>query len=243
MKGFNAIVTGASRGIGRAAAIRLAQEGCNVLINSSSSLNDLMRVRSEILGYNVKCEIFSGDIGRSDISAELIDHAHKALGDINILINNAGISRVGLLQDMTFEDFDRIMKSNLYSVFNMCKGVIPDMVSNKQGKIINISSVWGLCGASCEVAYSATKGGINAFTKALGKELAPSNIQVNAIACGIVDTAMNSCFSPEDIEDLCSEIPVGRMASCDEVSDMIIQLLNSPAYLNGEVIKMDGGWT
>ena len=139
-------------------------------------------------------------------------------------------------------DWNTLLNTNVTSVFNLSKLVIPDMLAKRSGHIINISSVWGLCGASCEVAYSTTKGAINAFTKALGKELAPSNIQVNAIACGAVDTSMNSCFSKEDLDDLCNEIPIGRMATPDEVAQLVSHIIEAPSYLTGEVIKMDGGW-
>lgn len=238
----NAIVTGASRGIGRSIALALADEGYNLLINCSKSEEELRQVQSEILAKSVKCEIFMGNAGNPDTALCMFNHALTSLGDIHLLVNNAGISKVGLLQDMSFEDWNTILNTNVSSIFNMCKCVIPGMVSKQQGKIVNISSVWGLCGASCEAAYSATKGAVNALTKALGKELAPSNIQVNAIACGAVDTSMNACFSKEDLIALSDEIPAGRMAQPDEVAQMVIQIINSPAYLNGEVIKMDGGW-
>lgn len=242
MNGKNAIVTGASRGIGRATALTLAQKGYNILANSSKSIDELNSLKEEILSLGVNCEVFVGDIGVHSTAVEMIDHMHNTLGDVDVLINNAGISYVGLLQDMSFDEWDHIIRTNVTSVFNLSKLAIPDMISKKSGHIINISSVWGLCGASCEVAYSASKGAINSFTKALGKELAPSGIRVNAIACGAVDTTMNSCFSKEDLESLCDEIPAGRMASPQEVAELVAHLLDAPSYLTGEVIKMDGGW-
>lgn len=242
MSNKNALVTGASRGIGRSIALALADAGYNLLINCSKSEEQLLKVQREILSKSVKCEIFIGNAGNPDTAIAMFSHAKETLGDIHLLINNAGISKVGLLQDMSFEDWNTIFNTNVSSIFNMCKCVIPEMVTRQQGKIINISSVWGLCGASCEAAYSATKGAVNSLTKALGKELAPSNIQVNAIACGAVDTSMNACFSEEDLNALSEEIPAGRMAQPDEIAQMVIQIINSPSYLNGEVIKMDGGW-
>lgn len=238
----NAIVTGASRGIGRAIALQLADQGYNLLINSSRSEQDLTQVQNEILEKGVQCITFLGNVGNHQVATELYATALKHFGSIQVLINNAGISKVGLLQDMTFEEWDEIVNVNLTSVFNLSKLVTPDMVRAQYGKIINISSVWGLCGASCEVAYSSTKGAINAFTKALGKELAPSNVSVLAIACGAVDTAMNHCFSEEDRIALCEEIPAGRMATPEEVAEITLHLINSPTYLTGEVIKLDGGW-
>lgn len=242
MNNKNVIVTGSSRGIGRAIALELARNGYNILINSSKSQDELTQVKNEILAYGVKCEEFTGDIGDHNTALKLLSYAHATLGTIDILINNAGISKIGLLQDMNIEEWDTIMRTNVTSAFNLSKLVIPDMLTKKSGHIINISSVWGLCGASCEVAYSTTKGAINAFTKALGKELAPSGIRVNAIACGAVDTSMNSCFSGEDLDDLCNEIPAGRMATPDEVAGMVRHIIDAPSYLTGAVIKMDGGW-
>lgn len=242
MNNKNVIITGASRGIGRATALLLASKGYNLVLNSSKSTEALLDVRREISRYPVQCEIYTGNVGDYTQAENLYKHARKTLGTIDVLINNAGISYIGLLQDMSTEEWNNIINTNLTSVFHMSKLVIPDMVKEKSGAIINISSVWGVCGASCEAAYSASKGGINALTKALGKELAPSNVHVNAIACGAVDTAMNSCFTAEEHAALCAEIPAGRMASPSEVSQMILWLITAPDYLTGEVIKMDGGW-
>lgn len=243
MEKKTAIITGASRGIGRAIAHTLARNGYNILINCSRSHKELETVKEELESlYSVKCVTYVGNVGNPVCAEELFKIAQSELGNISVLINNAGISHIGLLQDMTYEEWNNILSVNLTSVFNMCKLVIPDMVSMRTGKIINISSVWGLCGASCEAAYSATKGAINSFTMALGKELAPSNISVNAIACGAVDTSMNACFSAEEQKELCEQIPAGRMASPDEIATLVLTLINSPSYLTGEVIKMDGGW-
>lgn len=239
----NAIITGSSRGIGRATALLFARNGYNLLINCCHSHEELMKTCEEIRSeYAVKCIPFLGNAGDSACASELFSLAKKELGDIHLLINNAGVSHIGLLQDMTDEEWNRLLNTNLTSVFNMCRLVIPDMLSRKQGKIINISSVWGICGASCEAAYSATKGAVNALTRALGKELAPSGIQVNAIAFGAIHTSMNNCFSQNELDQLASEIPAGRMAEPEEAAEFILQLANSPSYLTGEVIKMDGGW-
>lgn len=244
MKYKNAIITGASRGIGRSIATLLAANGYNVVINNSKSENELLAVYEEIKKYPIKCGCYTGSLSNPDNALKLLETAHNVFEDepVSILVNNAGIAHVGLLQDMSFDEWNNIVNVNLSSVFYMSKLVIPDMLKESEGKIINISSVWGLCGASCETAYSATKGGINSFTKALGKELAPSNIQVNAIACGAVDTAMNSCFTKEDLDNLCDDIPAGRMAKPDEIAEFTLQLINAPTYLTCEVIKMDGGW-
>ena len=165
----------------------------------------------------------------------------KTFGAIDVLVNNAGISYVGLLQDMSSENWDRIVRTNLTSVFNCCKLAIPMMLAGGGGKIINISSVWGVAGASCEVAYSATKGGINAFTKALAKELAPSNIQVNAVACGAIDTEMNQWLEEDELLRLVDEIPAGRLGRAEEVADFVYHLGYKGSYLTGQIIRLDGG--
>ena len=172
----------------------------------------------------------------------MISETLKTFGQLDVLVNNAGISYIGLLTDMNTEDWTRIVTTNLTSVFLTCRSAVPSMISRKQGKIINISSVWGNVGAACEVAYSATKGGINSFTRALGKELAPSNIQVNAIACGVIDTDMNRCFSEEDRESLINEIPAGRMGTAGEVAELVLSLCQGNHYLNGQILTLDGGW-
>jgi len=161
---------------------------------------------------------------------------------LDILINNAGISYIGLFTEMTPDDWRKVIDTNLTSVFNCCRLASPSMIARKSGKIINISSVWGSVGASCEVAYSASKGGINAFTKALAKELAPSNIQVNAVACGVIDTEMNRCFTEEDKQALIEEIPANRMGRSDEVAELVYQLTTGNEYLTGQIIHLDGGW-
>ena len=163
-------------------------------------------------------------------------------GQIDVLIHNAGISHIGLLSDMTLEEWWRVIDTNLNSCFYLSHELIPQMVHRKEGKLLFVSSVWGNVGASMEVAYSASKGGINSFTRALAKELAPSNIQVNAVAFGVIDTQMNQCFSEEERRALKEEIPADRMGTCAEAAEMISQVLHSPAYLTGQVITMDGGW-
>jgi 3-oxoacyl-[acyl-carrier protein] reductase len=159
-----------------------------------------------------------------------------------VLINNAGMSHIGLLSDMSIDEWNRILSVNLTSVFSTCKCVIPSMVARQHGKILNISSVWGETGASCEAAYSACKGGMNALTRALGKELAPSNIQVNAISCGVIDTRMNSCFTPEERNALMDEIPASRFGTPEEVAELALALVTGNDYLNGQIIRLDGGW-
>ncbi len=236
------LVTGASRGIGKAIAVKFAKKGYNVVINCAHREQELAQAQKEIESYQVSCTSFLGDMGDPGTCEKLFQLIRKQYGTLDVLVNNAGISYIGLLQDMSSADWERIVRTNLTSVFNCCKLAIPMMVSAKQGKIINISSVWGSVGASCEVAYSATKGGINAFTKALAKELAPSNIQVNAVACGAIDTEMNRWMEEDDLIHLVDSIPTGRLGRAEEVADLVYHLGYKNAYLTGQVIGLDGGW-
>ena len=236
------VITGASRGIGKETALRFAKEHWNVVINSSKSIEALNEVKDEILSYGADCLAMAGDVRDSGFVHELIARSLERFSGIDVLVNNAGISYVGLLSDMSVEEWNRILNTNLSSVFYGCKEVIPSMVSQKSGKIINVSSVWGEVGASCEVAYSATKGGIISLTKALAKELAPSNIQVNAVSFGAIDTSMNACFSKEELEELANEIPAGRLGSSEEAGDFIYQIATMNSYVTGQVFRMDGAW-
>lgn len=199
-------------------------------------------MEKEIKALGAPCLAVCADVGKKEDCIRLFEEISKTFGSVDILVNNAGISRVGLLQDMGFEEWNNLIAANLSSVFHCCKLSIPSMIQKQAGHIINISSVWGVCGASCEAAYSASKGGVNALTKALAKELAPSRIQVNAIACGAIDTDMNHFLSEEEASALLEEVPAGRMGTPDEVARMVLSLTESPAYLTGQVIKFDGGW-
>lgn len=237
-----AVITGASRGIGKACAIELANDFDAIVINAKHDSEKLRETIEEIKKSNTLCYSYVGDIGDYDFVKEMVEDLKQKDLSVDLLVNNAGISYVGLLTDMSISDWNTIIQTNLTSVFNCCNLILPQMIQNKNGRIINISSMWGLAGASCEVAYSATKGGINAFTMALAKEVAPSNIAVNAIACGTIDTDMNACFSKEDLEILENDIPIGRMGTCKEVAKMVSNLYNSPVYLTGEIIKFDGGY-
>lgn len=236
------LVTGASRGIGKAIAIKYAKKGYNVVVNCIHRREQLLQTKAEIENYQVRCLAYVGDIGEFSKCQELFEQTKKQFGGLDVLINNAGIAYIGLFQDMKPEDWDRVVSTNLTSVFNCCKLAIPMMMEKKQGKIVNISSVWGVAGASCEVAYSATKGGVNALTKALAKELAPSNIQVNAIACGAIDTEMNQFLSEEELIGLVDGIPAGRLGRAEEVADLAYHLGYKESYLTGQIIGLDGGW-
>lgn len=236
------LITGASRGIGKAIAVKFAKKGYDVIINCAHREQELLQTQKEIESYQVSCSAFLGDMGDFSVCEDLFQMIRKQYGGLDVLVNNAGISYIGLLQDMSTTDWDRILTTNLTSVFHCCKLAIPYMLEKKQGKIINISSVWGNAGASCEVAYSATKGGINAFTKALAKELAPSNIQVNAVACGAIDTEMNRWMEEDELIALVESIPTGRLGKAEEVADLVYHLGYKNSYLTGQIIGLDGGW-
>lgn len=242
MKNPIALITGASRGIGREIALKLALHGYDCIITCCHRKDELHSVYEEIVSLGVTCIPFVGDMGCWDDCCQLFDEITARFGRLDVLVNNAGISHIGLLQDMSPEEWNRILQTNLSSCFYSSKLAIPLMLKEKAGNILNISSVWGNVGASCEAAYSATKGGINALTKALAKELAPSGIRVNAIACGVIDTEMNHCFSDEERDALQDEIPMGRFGTPAEVGDFAYAVICQAPYLTGQVITYDGGW-
>lgn len=234
-----AFITGASRGIGKAIAEEFAKAGFDLYIScisSEAAITSFAKKLEET--YGISCTPLIGDIS----NPQTVRDFFSDINDIDVLVNNAGISYIGLLTDMSDEQWQEIIATNLNSAFYCAKAAIPFMLQKKSGKIINISSVWGERGASMEVAYSTTKGGINSFTKALAKELAPSNIQVNAIACGLIDTDMNSHFSEEEMEAIVNEIPADRIGKPAEVAHLALQLTDGNNYLTGQIIGLDGGW-
>ena len=234
------LITGASRGIGRSIAASFAKEGYDLILTCREKTDLLNELSSELLSkYKVKVNAKAVDVADYEAVKALYDEC----GDVDILINNAGIAWMGLLTDMERDDWEKVLGTNLGGIFNTCKFFVPGMVRKKKGSVINISSVWGYVGASCEVAYSASKGGVNSFTKALAKELAPSGVRVNAIACGVIDTDMNrDHLSDEELKDLEDEIPMGRMGDTSEVAEMVLSVAKGPEYLTGQIITIDGGW-
>lgn len=234
-----ALITGASRGIGRAAAECFGKHGYNLILTCHRSLPELEALSKALeADCQISCLPVQADMG----SEEDVERLFARITDLDILVNNAGMAHFGLLSQMTSAQWHRIMAVNLDSCFYTCRAAIPLMLKNHRGRIINVSSVWGAQGASFETAYSASKGGMNAFTRALAKELAPSNIQVNAIACGVIDTAMNACLSPEEIDNLRAEIPADRLGTAEEAADLIFRIAHAPAYMTGQIITIDGGW-
>lgn len=240
IKNKTALITGASRGIGRAIAEALAEEGYHLYLtcrHSETELTQLSCLLSET--FHIQCTPILADMG----NPQDVEQVFSQIDELTVLVNNAGVSHVGLLHEMSTEQWQSLMNVNLNALFYTCRLAIPLMLKRHSGKILNISSVWGNVGASMEVAYSASKGGVNALTKALAKELAPSGIQVNAIACGLIDTDMNRGFSREDLEQIQSEIPADRIGQPEEVARLVLSLLNAPDYLTGQIVTMDGGWT
>ena len=236
------LITGASRGVGRALALACARSGrySKIILNGRSdaaALEETSRLVSS--AGDLLCVPSLGDAG--DLA--YVESLRRRFGPVDVLVNNAAVSWVGLLTDMRPDEWDGLIRTNLTSLYNTCHTYVPDMVSAHSGKILNISSVWGLSGASCEVAYSASKGAVNAFTRALARELAPSRIQVNALALGIVDTRMNARLSEKETAEIVSQIPAGYILSPEEAAQAALRLLEMPAYFNGEVVRMDGCWT
>lgn len=237
------LVTGASRGIGRSTALFFAENGYHVFLNCCRSADELEKVKAEIDSAGMgSCEIVMGDVGNPDDVRGMFEQIGKTCGRLDVLVNNAGISHIGLLSEMSDGEWERIIQTNLSSVFYCCRAAIPGMVAEKRGRIINVSSMWGISGASCEAAYSASKAGVCGLTRALAKELAPSNIQVNAIACGVIDTVMNGQLDEEERQALEYDIPAGRFGTPQEIARIIWDMANAPEYMTGQVIGVDGGY-
>lgn len=234
-----ALITGASGAIGQAIATKLAEDGYELFLTCKSRKEQLNAFAATIRdSYKVACTTFAGDLSDPGVCRSLFD----AIDDLDVLVNNAGISHVGLLSEMTSEQWEEIVGINLSAPLYLSQLAIPKFLRKKDGCIINISSVWGEVGASTECAYSATKGGLNALTKALAKELAPSNIRVNAISCGLIDTPMNAQLSAQEMQDLIDQIPANRAGTPEDVAELVLQLVQSTSYLTGQVIRLDGAW-
>lgn len=243
LSGKVALITGASRGIGRAIAIEFAKQGASVIINYSTDSEGAKKTLEEVKKVNGYGIIIKGDISSFHKCEIIVEEAMKVMGKLDILINNAGISKIGLFIDCSEEEIKEIVNTNLLGAVYLTKHVLKYMLSRKQGNIINISSMWGQVGASCEVLYSTTKGGLNLFTKALAKEVAPSNIRVNCIAPGVIDTKMNSFLGEEEKKSLEKEIPLGRFGDPSEVGKLAVFLCSEDStYITGQIIRADGGF-
>lgn len=238
-----ALITGSSCGIGRSCALKFAREGYFTVINYLTSEKEALSLKSEIEAFSGNCLCIKADVSDEAQVLEMFDKIDAKTGGVDILVNNAGISSIGMLCDTEVLEYNRIFDTNMKSVYLCTKLAQKNMVAKKWGRIINISSVWGVCGASCESVYSASKAAVIGFTKAMAKELAPSKICVNAIAPGVIDTKMNASFSEDEKAALALEIPCGRFGLPDEVADLAYFLSSdNAAYITGQTIGIDGGF-
>ena len=235
------IITGASRGIGREIAKRLSMKRLTVIANYNKSEKEAEELKKELEEKGFIIDIVKADVSKREDAKKLVKFALDKYGRIDILINNAGISEYKLFTDETDEDWDKIINTNLYSVFAMSQEVIPNMIHNKKGLIINMSSAWGVVGGSLEAIYSVSKAGVDGLTKALAKELGPSNIRVNSIAPGMIYTKMNSKFTEEELEVIKEEIPLGKIGDTTDVAKCVEWLIEDK-YTTGQVISINGGW-
>ena len=237
------LVTGGSGGIGGAIAERFASVGMNVIIHYMTSHEAANDVARRCMALGAKVMTVTADIRDRSQIVRMAERLESSGMMPDILVNNAGKAHYGMLADLTEEEWDDIMAVNLKGSFLCSQIFMPNMVSGRYGRIINVSSVWGISGASCEVAYSASKGGVNAFTKALAKELAPSGVTVNAVAPGAVNTSMLSNLQEDELRMLEDEIPAGRLASPEEISSLVYFLaLPESGYITGQIISPNGGW-
>ena len=238
-----ALITGASRGIGRAVALELAKNGYYVGIVYLNSNDKAFEVKSAALSFGADAEVFQCDVSDPSQCMMLTKSFIDRFGRIDLLVNNAGVSKIATLNDTEIYDWDKIISTNLSSSFYLSKALLPYFLKNKSGNIINISSIWGVNGASCEVAYSASKAGLIGFTKALAKELGPSGIRVNCISPGIIDTEMNQSLDADTLNELINETPVNRIGKPEDVARTVLFLASSSAsFITGENIIIDGGF-
>lgn len=266
------LITGASRGIGRETARLFARKGYRVVINYRHSEAAAAALEAELnqipypTGQQSNLEVcrphiqnngpqvhngrrprmamaYQADVGSPQEVAAMFSAVQKAFGGVDILVNNAGIAQQKLFQDITEADWDEMFRIHVKGMFHCCQAAVPQMIRRKKGAIINLSSIWGICGASCEVHYAAAKGAVIAYTKALAKELGPSGITVNCVAPGIIDTEMNRALSPEILHELAAETPAGRLGTPEEIAQVIYFLASREAsFLTGQVISPNGGF-
>lgn len=235
------IVTGASKGIGKEISKELAKKGNTIIANYNKSEKEIKELQQELEKQNIKIDIYKADVSKREEATNLVKYTIQKYGKIDVLINNAGISQIKEFTQITDEDWNNMINTNLNSVFYMSQEACHNMIHNKKGCIINISSIWGIAGASCEVHYSVSKAGVDALTKALAKELGPSNIRVNSIAPGIINTEMNAHLSGEEKQNIEEEIPLEKIGKSIDI-ERCVEWLIKDEYTTGQVISINGGW-
>ncbi len=236
------IISGASGDIGSAIANALAVPGNALCLLAHENIEALLAIAEQCTKRQVPCLTLQGDLASETFATTVAERTVSEFGHIDAFIHAAGIAHIGLLSDLTLSDWYRLIDSNLSSAFLCTKAILPHMIRRQNGRILYLSSVWGARGASCEAAYSATKGALDSMTKALAKEMAPSGIAVNALAPGLVSTKMNACFTAEELAAICEDIPAGRVTTPAEVAQTVLLLLQAPIYLTGQIIGLNGGW-
>jgi len=237
----NIVVTGGSRGIGKCLVENFAKEGNNVILNYNKSKKQAEKIKAELAEKGIRIEIYKADVSKREDVNKLIKFAVKTMGSIDTLINNAGIAKLQMFQDVTEDDWNEIMDTNLKSVYYTIQGVLPEMLHNKVGCIINISSIWGITGASCEAVYAASKAGMDAITKSLAKELRPSTIRVNSIAPGVINTDMNSVLDEKIKEEIKKETPLEKIGEPIDIYRCAKWIVEDE-FTTGQVISVNGGY-
>lgn len=232
----NVLITGASRGIGAATARAFAAQGDRVFLNYKTSKDKAERLAEELGGIAL-----CADVADAAQVAAMLEEIHKTVDGIDVLVNNAGISQFSMFDALSEEDWHTMIETTLSGAFYCIRGVLPTMIHKKQGSIINVSSMWGICGAACEVAYSTAKAGLIGMTRALAKEVGPSGIRVNCVAPGVIDTEMNAMLDKKTLDQLCEETPLGRMGSAEEIAKTILFLADANSFYTGQVLSPNGG--
>ena len=238
---MNIIVTGGSRGIGKCLVENLARDGHNVILNYNKSEKQALKIQRDLQEEGYLVEVFKADVSKRKDVKSMVDFAIEKFGNIDVLINNAGIAKLQMFQDVTDDDWEEIINTNLKSAFYMSQAVLPTMIHKKSGLIINISSIWGQVGASCETVYSISKAGLDAITKSLAKELGPSNIRVNSIAPGVIDTEMNSMLDEHIKTEIRNETPLGKIGRPIDIYRCIKWLIEDD-FTTGQIISVNGGY-
>lgn len=235
------VITGGAGGIGANIVKELAKNGYKVILNYNTSEKKAQEIKEELEKQKIKIDIYKADITKRNEVNQLIEYVINKYGKIDVLINNAAISQIKLFTEITEEDWNKMLLTNLTSAFYTTQETVKHMINKKQGCIINISSIWGVTGASCEVHYSVAKAGLDGMTKSLAKELGPSNIRVNSIAPGIIETSMNKHLTEEEIRNISEEIPLGRIGYPQSITNCVKWIIEDD-YTTGQIISVNGGW-